>query len=456
MKPTIFSILLLVISLSVNGQNDPFIQTEQALMDIESLVSNFEKIHYNPYFKTSKTVFNKKKDDLLSSWEKDSISFKKFMVTGMKLSALLSGGHSNMDWQNRKIIPSIKSHHYVPFTGKISIDNKTFIVTKSRHIEISAGMEILSINGISIVDLFKECMTYIGGIKAFKNSTCEMVFPLYLFFNESLKGPYTISCANKKEVKTIGLSLKEFMPLLNNSSFENYTFKILDNEVGLISYNSCTGAKKFNKFLKKTFKELEAKKITKLIIDIRENSGGNSDLNDLLLAYITTKSYLQSSGRFWKVSQMSKKVYALRKYEKFFGQDFMTKYYNTPNQDIIEEFWNDDSIQPISPNNYFEGNTCFLIGPNTFSSANFLADAVKTYKLSTLIGSATGEYTNDFGEQLSFSLPYSGCIVNVSSTYDIGANGDKTIFEPVYPDIKVEDNTLDYAVDWIKKEASKK
>ena len=453
MKKRILTILLLLIlSVNANSQHLPYIQTENAKKDIEGMVSNFEKTHYNPYFITTKASFNKKKASLISDWEKDSISLKKFMVTGMKLSALLSGGHSYMDWKNPKIIPSIKLHQYIPFTGSLSTDNKTFVVTKSIHSEITEGTRILSINGIDIVDLFKECTSYIGGIETFKNSTCEKVFPLYLFFNDKLKAPYTILCDDKNEIKTTGLSINEFLKFIKkNESYENYSFEIIDNKVGLISYNSCTDYKKFKKFLIKTFKELKEKNINKLIIDIRENGGGDSSLNDLLLAYITTKSYRQSSGRFWKVSQAAKEVYAANKaYKKLFGEEFMTKYYNTPNQEIIESFNDDDLTDPISPKNYFKGKTCFLIGSNTFSSANFLADAVKTYKLSTLIGTATGEYTNDFGEQISFSLPNSGCKVYVSSTYDIGANGDKTILAPVYPDVKVTNNALQFAIGWLK------
>ncbi|MBL4668804.1 MAG: hypothetical protein JKY30_06025 [Flavobacteriales bacterium] len=436
----------------------PFIKTEKAIEDIENMVSKFEEIHYNPYFKTSQSDFVNYKLKSYSSWKLDSISFKEFMATGMKLSALLSGGHSYMDWQNPKIMPLILSYHYIPFTGKLSTDSKTLTVTKSGHSRIKIGTKIQAINGINIVDLYKECASYIGGIETFKNSGCEKVFPLYLFFNDKLKAPYSILCDNKEEIETPGLSINELIPFINdnNAQQNNYSFKIIDNEVGLISYNSCTGYKEFDQFLKTTFKEIKKKKITSLIIDIRENSGGNSALNDLLLVYITTKPYRQFSGRFWKVSEEAKKAYASNPvYEKNEGEDFMKEYMNTPNQEVIESF--DNSLTyPNCSRKYFNGKTCFLIGPNTFSSANFLADAVKTYKISTLIGAATGENTNDFGEQISFSLKNSGCKVYISSTYDIGANGDKTVFEPVYPDVEVNSNVLEFATDWIKMNSAKK
>jgi hypothetical protein len=65
MKTILVSIfLLLILSVNANGQNLFYIQTENAKKDIESMVSNFEKSHYNPYFTTTKASFNEKKEIL--------------------------------------------------------------------------------------------------------------------------------------------------------------------------------------------------------------------------------------------------------------------------------------------------------------------------------------------------------------------------------------------------------
>ena len=132
----------------------------------------------------------------------------------------------------------------------------------------------------------------------------------------------------------------------------------------------------------------------------------------------------------------------------------MQKYMDTPNQEVIESL-DEDLVYPNSPKNYYNGNLCVLIGPNTFSSANFLADAIKTYHITTLIGSPTGEDTNDFGEQIKFNLKNSGNTIYISSTYDIGANGNDSILEPVYPDIEIETDVLNYAINWMQKGSTK-
>ena len=448
----LFIIPFLFLSNLTFSQKTTYISTAKAIEDIEFLIKNIEEIHYNPYFMTSKEDFMKNKEELLKDFGPDSIPYRQFIPAAMKLVALMSGGHTSMSWKNESIIPELKSFIYIPFTGKLTDNLESFIVTKSSTPEIKIGTKIESINGISIVDLYQECMSYIGGIPTYKNANTEILFPLLLFYNQQISAPYTIDFIGlERNYKSNGLEISELLELINEGSkIENYTFEILGNDIGLISYNKCQDYKAFEKFTKKTFKTIKKENITKLIIDIRQNGGGNSDLNDLLLSYITEKPYRQSSGRYWKVSEQSKKAYKENNYEKYIGEEFMTTYYALENQSILDDF-SDEMVQPEKQENYFTGKTCFLIGPSTFSSANFLADAVKTYKISTLIGTSTGEYTNDFGEQLNFVLPNSGSEIYVSSTYDIGANGNPDVFEAVTPDIEVKENVLEFAVRWFGK-----
>ncbi|MGY0392193.1 S41 family peptidase [Bizionia sp. KMM 8389] len=452
MKSIFISVIFTLIATTGIGQNKAYIETEKAVADINYMIKTIEEIHYNPYFKTSKEQFNQYKTDLLSTFNKDSISLKRFVTTGMKLSALMSGGHTSMDWQTNNILPELMEYKFIPFTGKLSNNSHRLIVTRSASQNIKKGSVITSINGIDVSELYKECMSYIGGIESFKKEYTEQVFPLYLFFTDKVSAPYTVKLSNTdKDIELPGLDISGLNTLINqNQEKENYIFDIVQGNIGLITYNSCTDYDAFKIFLKETFTEIKTKNINKLIIDIRENSGGNSSLNDLLLTYITTKPYRQSSGRYWKVSNQAKTSFKNNpEYEELFGKDFIEKYEAAENQSIIESF-DDALMHPTKPENYFIGKTCVLIGPSTFSSANFLADAIKTFKLSTLIGSATGELTNDFGEQINFALPNSGNYVYVSSTYDIGANGNPDIFEPVYPDIETNKDALEYALDWIK------
>ncbi|UTW66304.1 hypothetical protein KFE94_16885 [bacterium SCSIO 12643] len=443
-------ILLSLFFNSISAQETSYIAISKAKEDINFMIKTIESVHYDAYFKTDSNDFIRFKDSILKDWTQDSVSYKKFVLAGMQLSALMSGGHTALSWKNRALFTELRAFEYLPFTGKLD-DSGNFMITRSATDEVNSEMEITHINGESVEDLYREAMTCEGGIHAFKNAYCEPIFPLYLFFTERVQAPYRLILKNGKEVVlSKGLDLKEFQKFANESTVEEkYTFEILADNIGYLSYNQCADLKAFKRFLNKTFTMIQKNGVDKLIIDIRENGGGNSELNDWLLNYITRKPYQQAYGRYWKVSkEVQDKIKNEKLWAGFLDQEFFDRYLGSPNQSVIKEF-DDEMTQPDSNELYFNGTVCMLIGPKTFSSANYLADAVKTYEICTLIGMPTGEYTNDFGEQITFKLPNSGSYLFVSSTYDIGANKNFEIMSPVYPDIQVEDDPKAYAVKWL-------
>lgn len=262
---------------------------------------------------------------------------------------------------------------------------------------------------------------------------------------------YNIELNSGKKIAIEGISFsKAFQFITQDISKPNYTFEIIEDNIALISYNSCTDYQKFSSFLDSTFKYIKSNSIKKTIIDLRYNSGGNSSLNDRLLSYLTRKKYRQSSGRYWKVSQEIKdKITKDSLWSNFLDKVFLKKYLNSKNQSVINDI-NFVLIKNKKPLFYYKGKHCFLIGPYTFSSANFLADAIKTYKLSKLIGTSTGELTNDFGELVEFQLPNSKFYFFVPTTYDIGAIGNKKIKTPVTPHIHSIDNKIKEAIKYLE------
>jgi len=111
---------------------------------------------------------------------------------------------------------------------------------------------------------------------------------------------YSIHCVlklHRKKTVQKGFSITLILTLFLSCNVYNNSLK---ERIGLISYNSCTDYDAFKLFLHSTFEKINQAGIKDLIIDVRNNSGGNSSLNDLLIAFFTDKKYRQSSKRLWK------------------------------------------------------------------------------------------------------------------------------------------------------------
>ena len=63
-----------------------------------------------------------------------------------------------------------------------------YLIAESASGNIKSGQQILAINGENISSLFSEIKSYFGGLPDFKNIQAEKMFPLYLFFNDKIKG----------------------------------------------------------------------------------------------------------------------------------------------------------------------------------------------------------------------------------------------------------------------------
>ena len=448
MRRTILISFLLFFTLVCSGQTSSLIYSKTAKSDIDNLINTIESVHYNPYTINDKQSVISSKDSILEGWNKDSISFKEFTKTGMLIASMMSTGHTSFDWQNPRLFPELISTTFLPF--KVKMIDDSLIVTSSIDDLIKVGDTVISINGQKSASLFRETMKLTGGIESFKKVVVEKFFPLYLFFIQEQQKGFKIQLSAGKELLLSGINVNELFDFLQaDMNKPNYTFEIIENDIGLISYNSCQDYEAFSQFLDTTFQYLESKSIAKLIIDLRSNSGGDSSLNDKLLSYLTTDKYRQSSGRYWKVSkEVQNKIKNDSLWNGFLDESFLSQYLNSENQSVIDAI--DQSLTKNPKSTYFfKGGHCFLIGPYTFSSANFLADAIKTFKLSTLIGSATGELTNDFGEQVEFQLANSKSYFFVPATYDIGADKNEENLSSVIPDIFSEGDAMKDAIDFL-------
>jgi hypothetical protein len=191
------------------------------------------------------------------------------------------------------------------------------------------------------------------------------------------------------------------------SAFQPYTYRTLkDGSIGYIDYRSCENLEAFKKFLADTFQTIKLNPIRALIIDIRRNGGGDSDLNNALWYYVTTKPFKQFGGIIEKSSAWLKGQYGPDKYKAIYGEDL----WDAPDGKIIET-GNDPNINLIHPGPLalrYNGPVYLLISAQTFSSAMACAIAAKDYDLATIVGEETGEPVNSTGETFAFTAPGTG------------------------------------------------
>ncbi len=440
--------LLFLFSFS-QAQNIVTVKKSEAIEDIEFMVKSIESVHFSPYEDLSKPDFYKMKDSIVASWIGEEIPLRVFVSSAMKLAAKVSGGNTSVEWQNAKLFPELGSYGFLPF--KMRREDGKVEVTYTTTEEAKRGDIIRTINGKDVNIFFDDINNYTGGLDAVVTSYAENFIPLYLFLN-GIQAPYFI----EKEDGDIGyvgvgLSLVDASLLLTSHlPKELFSLKFHKNDIALLTLNTCNDVDTFQTFIADAFKTIHEKGITNLIIDIRNNESSDDRLNRILLPYITNKKYRLQSGRYWKVSPEMKERFADSIYIDAFGQKFADKFIASDDQTTIKDL-DKKRIKPEKKEHLFEGLSCVLIGSGTRGSAADLADAIKTYEISALLGKPTGEMTNAYGEYIEMKMPNTETYFFIPSTYELGADGDVDRSSPVSPDEILEERPIQAARDWLMK-----
>lgn len=255
---------------------------------------------------------------------------------------------------------------------------------------------------------------------SFRQAVAEVAFAPLLFwvygFEKELQIEYV---ANSKvyALRLTPLPRVEFLSGFESSSSKgipSYHLKLLGSgKVALLEFNSFEDRKGFQAFLESSFHQLQEKKIQNLIIDIRKNGGGDSNLGDDLLKYISPVPFTQYGKILVKISKEVKQQYNYAEVE------------NT----ILENSLVADKLKKPHPDSArFGGNVYVLTSNFSFSSATDLAWYIKHYNIGKLVGEETGQWGVNFGELISFKLPTTKLSVRVAHKkfYCIGAT-DKSL-----------------------------
>ena len=450
-KLLIFALLLTVTSAFGQVSSElPHYTPEQLRNDIDTLVSNIEEIHINPYYKYPKDKFYADIKILKESITQP-MSALDFYCFISPVIAKLEDGHTSIQ-QPIDIIQQSKQSIF-PYKVELS-EEKPYIIVLRPYKTISSELprlaEIIDINGIDskiIIDKFKQMSS--GESEKFRLKRFEESFGLLLFEILKTKSPYKVSYITKesKEINSVTIQGLTIDSLINRMKSENqliekdYSLKIdKDLNTATIDFKSFNNISKFKEFIDSTFVIIKKENIDNLIIDIRQNGGGNSRIGDEFLRYICNEKFIQFASTKMKYSRLQKDYYSKNKYISLFGKN-----------GVVKEYKESNSLKPIKLKKRFVGKTYLLTSSYTFSSASSFAAAFKNYNIGTIVGEETGGWLISYGDNIYEVLPNTRLSFTVSHKqfYLIGAQeGD---YHGVIPDISVPaDKAIDYTLEMIK------
>ncbi|MBC9909771.1 S41 family peptidase [Chitinophaga varians] len=405
----------------------------QAIADIDEYTRTMRASHYAPFTYTSQKDYDAGVEKIKRSIG-DSINTRDLLWTFYRITALLGDAHATPQLGQLFLRDELKKDQFFPYK-LVQEKHRLYIPVKlATELHIPAGAEITAINGRQMTALYEEILVGMAGLPSFREeASCRLLS--YFLFLKGIQPPFVLSYKDNKGATgnttiSAGVPFRQALTATMPHIVQPYTYSILHNRLGYIDVRSLSGnVNAFRTFLDSCFRQFKAAHIHHLAIDLRQNSGGNTLLGDLLFSYITHKKYAWGR-KSWRISQPYKNMLIA-------GGDTTDSYLKHANGTVWEHEDCTPGDSPFKKDSVFEGTVSFITGPFTFSSAMAIADVVKTYGLATIIGEPTGENVQDFGEAFPIDLPNSKIRIQSTTSLSHGVNCDKKKNGPVLPDVRI-------------------
>lgn len=356
-----------------------------------------------------------------------------FEVVAAQTLASIHCGHTRMGW-DPDMEAAIRNGRTFPL--RVTFEGERLMVLLNQTPDdrtIWPGMELISINGRSVPDLIKQfwAVTYAdAGIETAKRHDIANDFQKDYWWLVGQPEDFTISARDTESGRTVVAKLAgvtEAQRKANHNpvndamlaglakargdSYEKLSLRFLkDPDIAEIRIPSFMGDD-YPHFIEETFHTLHAKRTKTLIIDLRNNGGGEDGNGIMLVSYLTDKPFhyvdlatvktiTWSFQDHWDAKRLDAEQLArLRKglIPNPAGGFFVTEKLQ-------------DSIGEKQPARFpFRGKVFILIDGGTFSTAADFCAVAHHLKLATFIGEETaGAYCgNNSATEPTVTLPNS-------------------------------------------------
>ena len=386
---------------------------EQVIEDRDKAIEYMEEIH--PYF-----ILVEDQGDYEEAKQKyiqtaaSEMSVRDFQAATAEYIGFFQDGHTRLAWKEEEYVDVKSTYHegktyvvkdgeitdvYVESFGGVGVETIYAAIDKMFPAENEMAQ---AINRYNYVD-GKNFLTYVGA-----EITDDKISVVFSDGTEGVFGFY-----NPSEVATA-------------TEDEEYTGNswYMDGDIFVVDFNTCSDDEELRGIASELSKKVE-EGCTKVIIDVRENGGGNSDACVRLLEAMDMKA-----PQYDMVIRYSEDAKEQRGYLRSNGM------YR----------WNAKSDGKLNE----DIDLVVLCDRYTFSSATMMCVYVRDGKLGTLIGEPSSNMPNAYGDILYFVLPNSHLYGTVSHKQFIrpdGTNNERMLV----PEIQTtSEDAYDAAVKYLK------
>ncbi len=437
-------LFLFFASFSCFAQLSSRFSKEQVLSDLKSLRSSLEEAHYDMYVYTPRKTIDSIYQELSSSVKEDSLSLLETTNLLQRLTSAVNNGHTEIFFPIQSYLTYAEGGGTI-FPIEIAFENDRALIRKnwSDIPELEPGTEIISIDEMSISELLENIHPQVSAERNyFKNAKIEFYsIPRMYWQVFGEKENFSVEARIDGKIKKYQVNAVKVFEGYEGKRSEvlnaSMQLKFVDGVAYLNPGDLFGDEDKYRKFIDSSFAAIQESKASNLIIDLRNNQGGNDSFGDYMVSYIADKPFQWSSDFTLKTSSFLKdNIRKTRDTTSAFWSSALT---HEDGEIYPYEF---EPFQPQPVEKRFEGKVYVLVNRQSHSQSTVTASQIQDYGFGTIVGEETGEFPTLYASVFKFQLPETGIEVQVSKGYMVRVNGSREA-RGLVPDIFIQDHLLD-------------
>jgi hypothetical protein len=341
---------------------------------------------------------------------------------------------------------------------------------------LEPGSEIVAINGKPMPEWLALTARNLSADSPYiAHSMLEFFFPMYLWEEAGPVERFDVEIRQGEdtEVLRIDALTREEMEARRDDSDDYFMLDptarqaaMLDDEIAFLRpgpfYNvenpeTPWDNSDFVRFIDDAFRTFIDAGATRLVIDLRQNPGGNASFSDAMLAWFATEPFRFASS-FRVRSSLQARASNQARLDSHPGMTqgasvfFAERYETVPYGDVFEY-----SIPETMPRDeHFEGDVYVLIDRHSYSNAVTVAAMIQDYGFGVILGEKTSDMATTYGAMETFVLPNTGIVVGFPKAHIVRPSGelrpdgvtpDVAIRSPIVP--TKDDVVLEAALEYI-------
>lgn len=386
-----------------------------------------------------------------------SMTRQEFYQTLLPVAVQVKCGHTkfhpNENWSDNYYFETGKL-----FPVKLYIhEDKAWIVDSyDPQLEVVKGAEVLSINNLPMSEIIHKLLPGFfsdGNNITFKYIEMSHYFSAYYANLIDTPDSFTIKFRVGNEHAILRIPaiahpiIDEYEKKYSGeiSHIKPYSLQILSGNEALLTISSfwMGSEQDYKRFLENSFSTIRQKGIKNLIIDVRNNEGGNDKRGSLLLAWLMNEKF-----RYYdRLQATTNRKYTFSEYAHLPGFYGLLRHL-IKKTDTGTYVWNHNpNLKMQKPKkNYYSGKVYILINGGSFSVTSEFASVAHYLKRATFIGEETGGgyYGNNSGTFVIVTLPNGKLNIGIPMlAYYTAVNNYPYKDRGVIPDYKVSPSIED-------------